>query len=140
MPRIKHIAIATRDPEATAQFYIDGLGLEQVGKVNSPLAEGYYLSDGYINLAVLKYKNDDVATTEGAPRHAGVHHIGFAVDDMEESTQRITSAGAVPHLEQQMAASKRDPGSLNVEMKFSGPDGVTLDLSVGGWIGTAKTD
>jgi glyoxylase I family protein len=138
MPRIKHVAIASQDPEATAKFYIDGLGLQEVGKVNSPLAEGYYLSDGYINLAILKYKNDDVATTEGAPRYAGIHHLGFSVEDMGESTERITSAGAKPHLEQQMAASKRDPGSLNVEMKFTGPDGVTLDLSAGGWVVSGK--
>ena len=41
MARIRHIAISTQDPEATAKFYIDGLGLEQVGKVNSSTAEGY---------------------------------------------------------------------------------------------------
>ncbi|MBM2804577.1 MAG: hypothetical protein HW419_2470, partial [Deltaproteobacteria bacterium] len=45
MARIRHIAIGTRDPEATAQFYIEGLGLKQVGKVNTPTSEGYYLSD-----------------------------------------------------------------------------------------------
>ena len=47
MARIRHIAIATQDPETTARFYIEGLGLKEVGKVNSPTAEGYYLSDGH---------------------------------------------------------------------------------------------
>ena len=56
MARIRHIAIGTRDPEATARFYIDGLGLKQVGKVNTPTSEGYYLSDGHVNLAILKFK------------------------------------------------------------------------------------
>jgi catechol 2,3-dioxygenase-like lactoylglutathione lyase family enzyme len=65
MARIRHIAIATRDPEATKQFYIEGLGLKEVGKVNSPTSEGYYLSDGHVNLAILKFKYDDPATTEG---------------------------------------------------------------------------
>jgi glyoxylase I family protein len=138
MPRIQHVAIATQDVEGTVKFYKEGLGLVEVGKVNSPLAEGYYLSDGYINLAILKYKNDDVATTEGAPRHAGVHHIGFAVDDMQQAQADIIGAGAKPHLEQQMKAAERDPGSLNVEYKFTGPDGVTLDLSAAGW--ATKTD
>lgn len=59
MARIRHIAIATKDPEATAQFYIEGLGLKQVGKVNTPTSEGYYLSDGHVNLAILKFKYDD---------------------------------------------------------------------------------
>ena len=63
MARIRHIAIATRDLEATTQFYIEGLGLKQVGKVNTPTSEGYYLSDGHVNLAILKFKYDDPATT-----------------------------------------------------------------------------
>lgn len=138
MPRIQHVAIATQDVEGTVKFYKEGLGLVEVGKVSSPLAEGYYLSDGYINLAILKYRNDEVATTEGAPRHAGVHHIGFAVDDMDSAQADIINAGAKPHLEQHMKAGERDPGSLNVEYKFTGPDGVTLDLSSAGW--ATKTD
>ena len=56
MARIKHIAIATEDPEATATFYINGLGMKQVGKLDTPTDEGYYLTDGYINLAILKFK------------------------------------------------------------------------------------
>ena len=134
MPRIKHIAIATQDPEGTAKFYKEGLGLTEVGIVDSPLAEGYYLSDGYINLAILKYRNDDVAMTEGAPRHAGIHHLGFAVDDMVEAQAQIEQAGATPHLEQHMRAAKRMPSSLNTELKYSGPDGVTVDLSHSGWV------
>jgi len=63
MARIRHIAIGTHDPETTAQFYIEGLGLKQVGKVNTPTSEGYYLSDGHVNLAILKFKYDDPATT-----------------------------------------------------------------------------
>jgi len=133
MPRIKHVAIATRDPEGTAKFYKEGLGLIEVGKVQSALAEGYYLSDGYINLAILKYHTDEVATTEGAPRHAGIHHIGFSVEDMTDAQAQILGAGATPHLEQQVNAAMKDVNSLNVEYKFTGPDGVTVDLSAAGW-------
>jgi glyoxylase I family protein len=133
MQRISHVAIATQDPEGTAKFYKEGLGLVEVGKVDSPLAEGYYLSDGYINLAILKYHSDEVATTEGAPRHAGIHHIGFSVDDMASAQAQIMGAGAVPHLEQQVNAAMKGPDRLNVEYKFAGPDGVTLDLSSSGW-------
>ena len=53
MARIRHIAIATQQPETTAKFYIEGLGLKEVGKVSSSTAEGYYLSDGHVNLAIL---------------------------------------------------------------------------------------
>ena len=133
MGRIRHIAIATRDLEATTQFYIEGLGLKQVGKVNTPTSEGYYLSDGHVNLAILKFKSDDPATTEGALRYTGIHHFGVEVEDMAEAQAQIEKAGAVhrpyPGTEEM---AKRG----NVEVKFSGPDGVTIDLSEHGWLGT----
>ena len=133
MARIRHIAIATRDPEATKRFYIEGLGLKEVGKVNSPTSEGYYLSDGHVNLAILKFKCDDPATTEGALRYTGIHHFGVEVEDMAEAQAQIEKAGAVhrpyPGTEEM---AKRG----NVEVKFTGPDGVTIDLSEHGWLGT----
>ena len=133
MARIRHIAIATRDLEATTRFYIEGLGLKQVGKVNTPTSEGYYLSDGHVNLAILKFKYDDPATTEGGLRYTGIHHFGLEVEDMAEAQAQIEKAGAVhrpyPGTEEM---AKRG----NVEVKFSGPDGVTIDLSEHGWLGT----
>ena len=133
MARIRHIAIATRDLEATTQFYIEGLGLKQVGKINTPTSEGYYLSDGHVNFAILKFKYDEPAKTEGTLKWTGIHHFGLEVDNMEEARARIEKAGAVhrpyPGTEEM---AKRG----NVEVKFSGPDGVTIDLSEHGWAGT----
>ena len=134
MPRIRHIAIATQDPEATARFYKEGLGLREAGVVSSDLAEGYYLTDGHVNVAILKFKTDAAATTEGSPRYTGVHHLGFEVDDMESARKRIEDAGAVF---QKMAGAPTAGGTGNVEVKFRGPDGVTVDLSEHGWAGTA---
>src|SRR4030095_11492996 len=82
MARIRHIAIATRDLEATKKFYIEGLGLKEVGKINTPTSEGYYLSDGHVNFAILKFKYDEPAKTEGTLRYTGIHHFGLEVEDM----------------------------------------------------------
>ena len=133
MARISHIAIGTQDPEKTARFYIDGLGLKQVGRVNSQTAEGYYLSDGHVNLAILKFKYDDPATTEGAVRYTGIHHFGVEVENMSEAWARIEQAGAVhrPYPGTEDMAKRG-----NVEIKFKGPDDVTIDLSEHGWLGT----
>ena len=65
MSKLKHIAIATQDPEATSEFYRETLGLELVGKVQGDNAEGYYLSDGNVNIAILKFKNEIVAGDQG---------------------------------------------------------------------------
>src|SRR4029450_8218052 len=95
MARIRHIAIATRDLEATTQFYIEGLGLKQGGKINTPKSEGYYLSGGNVTLAILKCKYDEPAKTEGTLRYTGIHHFGLEVENMEEARAQIEKAGAV---------------------------------------------
>lgn len=61
--KIRHIAMATQDPGRIANFFKQALGLQQIGVANSDLATGYFLTDGYINLAILKFKNDYAAYT-----------------------------------------------------------------------------
>ena len=51
MARIKHIAIYTQEPDKEADFYCRAFDLKQVKK--SP-SGAIYLSDGYINVALLK--------------------------------------------------------------------------------------
>src|SRR5438093_11695775 len=91
MARIKHIAIRTPDPEKTAAFYKEVFGLTEVGQART----GYYLSDGHINLAILKAREQG---TEESPRdasgYAGVHHFGFMVDDVDETRRKLEAAGA----------------------------------------------
>lgn len=129
--RIKHIAIATRDPEKTATFYREALGLREVGRVNSPLAEGYYLTDGSINVAILKYKSDEAADVPEGVNFVGLHHIGFKVDNLEEAFARLEAAQA----ERRPQLYPPAPGQA-FEAKFRGPDGVILDISHTGWPGT----
>ena len=64
MAKIKHIAIATQEPDKTARFYKEVFDLQEVGRVDSPRAEGYYLSDGNVNLAILRFKDEVVAGEE----------------------------------------------------------------------------
>ena len=85
MAKIKHIAIRTPDPEKTAAFYKSVFDLEEVGKAGA----GVYLSDGYINLAILK--SNDQGNGESArdvAGYAGIDHLGFVVDDVGGDRQK----------------------------------------------------
>ncbi len=46
MPKIKHIALSTQDPDGTARFYVDVFGMKQIGRIDKPTVRGYFLSDG----------------------------------------------------------------------------------------------
>jgi glyoxylase I family protein len=139
MAKIKHIAISTQDVEKTARFYIEVMGLQEVGKVDSPGASGYYLSDGDINLAILNFKNDAVAGAESGKAWSGIHHIGFQVESLDEIADRLRSAGHAPRddVNQALGVGQGRRHGGNVEVKYSGPDGVMVDVSETGWVGTS---
>ena len=139
MAKIKHIAIATQDPKKTAAFYKEVFDLKEVGKVNGENAEGYYLSDGNVNMAILHFKNEIVAGEEFGTGYSGIHHIGFQVDDTASTDARLRKAESLPR-DDINAALHAGMGSVhggrNAELKYSGPDGVMIDISQTGWVGT----
>src|SRR5919206_5391187 len=96
MAKIKHIALSTKDPDATAKFYTDVFGLKQVGRIENANVTGYYLSDGDLNLAILDFKNDAVAGAERGKDYVGIHHFGFQVESLEEIAQKLKAAGSAP--------------------------------------------
>jgi len=134
MARIRHIALTTKDPAKTAHFYKEAFGLKEVRR--SPNG-AVFLTDGHINLAVLNLK-DNRSADVGAhgENFEGIHHFGFEVEDLEEATQVLKKAEATQltdkdHIERTMNAG----GHANFEMKWSGPDGVVIDISHTGWEG-----
>ena len=138
MAKIKHIALSTSNPEATAKFYVDVFGMKEIGRLDNPNLSGYFLTDGDLNLAILKFKNDVVAGVERGKAWSGIHHIGFEVENLEDITAKLAAAGSKPRDDVNQALGvghgRREGG--NVEVKYTGPDGVMIDVSETGWVGT----
>jgi len=141
MAQIRHIAIQTQDEEATANFYCENFGLTKVGRLDSERTSGYYLTDGHINLAILRFKNDKVAGAERGIGWSGIHHIGFQVESLEETEEKLLATVARPRADinealgiAQGGAGGRHTG--NVEVRYAGPDNVNFDISETGWVGT----
>jgi glyoxylase I family protein len=140
MAKIKHIALSTQDPDKTARFYIDVFGMKEIAKIDSPNASGFYLSDGDLNLAILKFKNDQAAGVERGKGWSGIHHIGFQVDSLEATTERLAAAGSKPRddVNEALGVGHAEKRHANVEVKYSGPDNVMVDISETGWVGTSE--
>jgi catechol 2,3-dioxygenase-like lactoylglutathione lyase family enzyme len=134
MAKIKHIAIRTPDPQKTAAFYKEVFGLEEVGLAGA----GYYLTDGHINLAILKSNDRGTGETpRDVPGYAGIDHLGFLVEDVDATCKKLEEAGAKPTMNRVdlSHASASGPRSY-YEIKYRGPDGQVLDITETGWIGT----
>jgi len=140
MPKLKHIALSTQDVEKTARFYVEVFGMTEVGKIDDPGTRGCFLTDGDINLAILNFKNDTAAGAERGRAWSGIHHIGFQVESLEEMTEKLSAAGSEPmHSVNQalgVGMGGHSAGHSNVEVKYTGPDGVMVDVSQTGWVGT----
>ncbi len=120
MPKIKHIAIATQDAAKTAEFYKEVFGLREIAQLESANANGFFLSDGNVNMAILDFQNDAVAGERGK-EYSGIHHIGFYVDDLDAAVATVEDHGGT-----------ECPGSSKANRKYKGPDGLLIDLRFGG--------
>ena len=138
MARIKHIALVTDDPVATAEFYKQHFGLTELYRRPSGTGEnGVWLSDGYIYFAILKYGTGD-APKLGPGQTSdlrGIHHIGFQVDDIEATERELKAAGVKPVPMQRGERPRREPGQemVGVNLKYLGPDEVHFDVRQKGW-------
>jgi catechol 2,3-dioxygenase-like lactoylglutathione lyase family enzyme len=136
MAKLRHIAVVVKDLEGAAQFYEKVFDLKRVGEEHLEMGSGIYLSDGVINLALLKYKGEAGQKGSGLGDMAnfvGAHHFGFQVDDLEEAKKRVEQAGGKFFFT--LGKSKEE---ANFEVKYKDPDGVIFDISEKGWTGTSK--
>ena len=113
MARIKHMAVKTADIPKLAEFYKNVFGMKEVSRGKRSI----YLSDGYINMAILP--------AEGGPE--GIDHFGFEVEDLQKMANSALEAGA----QQGPRDLPRDGRFAEVFIKD--PMGQRVDLSKQGW-------
>jgi hypothetical protein len=122
MPKIRHIAYRSQDPEVMARFFIEAFEMEIAERRPSGAID---LSDGTMNITLLPMAQ---RTADGREVRVGIDHMGFTVEDTEEARQRLLAAGA-------QELNTINSGSAHYEVKFGGPEGIVVD--VGHWAGTA---
>jgi methylmalonyl-CoA/ethylmalonyl-CoA epimerase len=124
--RLRHIALSVSDPEKAAKFFVDAFGMKRVGKAGI----GCYVSDGTINVALLKYEGEVPGFDKG---YHGLVHFGMWVDNLEEATKKVTDAGAT-----YFGGRPGNNPNTFYEVKYKSPDGVIFDLTHNGWRGAVK--
>jgi catechol 2,3-dioxygenase-like lactoylglutathione lyase family enzyme len=128
MAKLRHLAIAAKDPDAMAEFYKRAFDFREVRKTDGPLAYGYHLSDGTIDLAILRFKTDQLGR---GLDYTGLHHFGVLVEDVETAAKRLKGLGGRHYMDQQETG--RTGG---FEVKFYGPEGILFDVAEHPWAGT----
>jgi methylmalonyl-CoA/ethylmalonyl-CoA epimerase len=92
--RIAHIGIAVHALDALLPFYRDILGLPEVPLDDADGASIAGLAAGESLVELLEAKSDDSPIGKFvAKRGPGIHHVCFAVDDLEGTLARCRAAG-----------------------------------------------
>ena len=120
MAKLRHIALIVPDPEEAAKFFEQAFDMKRAGTAR----RGIYMSDGTINVALLKKENEK--------ERVGIYHFGMWVDDLDEAEKKVVDAGG-----KYLAGRPTSPNSF-YEAKYKSPTGLVFDLTHTGWAGAVK--
>jgi catechol 2,3-dioxygenase-like lactoylglutathione lyase family enzyme len=118
--KLRHIALTVPDLKREAAFYEQVFGFTKLRETPNSIA----LSDGVMNVTLLKYSADRYAGKDQGNAVIGIDHIGFVVADPKEYAamdQRIKENGGVFHAEAQAGQA--------LETKYADPHGIIFDIS-----------
>jgi lactoylglutathione lyase len=120
MAKLRHVALIVEDPEASAKFFEQAFDMKRAGTAR----RGIYMSDGIINVALLK--------KESEKEKIGIYHFGMWVDDLDAAEKKVVAAGG------EYLAGRPTSANSFYEAKYRNPDGVVFDLTHTGWAGAVK--
>jgi methylmalonyl-CoA/ethylmalonyl-CoA epimerase len=119
MAKLRHIALIVPDPEKAAKFFEDAFDMKIAGKAR----RGVYVSDGVMNVALLKQEGDE---------KVGIYHFGMWVDDLDAAEKKVVDAGG------SYLAGRPTSAQSYYEAKYQDPLGIVFDLTHTGWVGAVK--
>ncbi len=127
--KLRHIAIAVKDPEAAAKFFESAFGMTRAGNAQ----RGVYMTDGVFNVALLNFGEEPILGFENQPGVQGLIHFGMWVDSVEDSDKAIRAAGGT-----YLTGRKETGPNVYYEVKYATPEGFIFDVTESGWKGAVK--
>ncbi|WP_121810957.1 SMU1112c/YaeR family gloxylase I-like metalloprotein [Mucilaginibacter kameinonensis] len=121
--RIHHIAIICSDYAKSKQFYTEVLGLKIVREVYREQRQSYKLDLEVGDLYQIElFSFPDPPARPSRPEAAGLRHLAFEVDDLDESVAHISSFGI------DIEPIRIDELTGKRFTFFADPDGLPLEL------------
>lgn len=129
MSRIVHIAVKVDDLERTSEFYEKVFGFTPVETAKVRDHTSRHLSDGLIDLALIRYDSEESAEAKAAGLGPCIHHFAIEVEDADRYLAEIRRFGC---------EIISDPGVIPV--KFRAPGGTVLEIVPRQRYKSVKTD
>lgn len=121
--RVHHIAIICSDYQKSKQFYVEILGLTIVGEVYREQRQSYKLDLAVGNLYQIElFSFPHPPPRPSRPESAGLRHLAFEVDELDEAVAHISSFGV------EVEPVRVDEFTGKRFTFFADPDGLPLEL------------
>ncbi len=117
MSRIVHIALKVEDLDKTSEFYEKVFGFTRIETSRVRDHASRHLSDGIIDLAMIKYNSEGSAEAMAAGQGPCIHHFGIEVDDVGKNLAEIRKFGC-----------EVISGPGVVPVKFRAPGGTVAEI------------
>jgi glyoxylase I family protein len=121
--KIHHIALICTDFKKSKDFYVRILGLTPISEVYREERDSYKLDlevGGQYQIELFSFPNP--AQRPSYPEAAGLRHLAFEVDDIEEAVDYLTTH------EVNVEAVRVDPFTNKKFTFFPDPDGLPIEL------------
>jgi catechol 2,3-dioxygenase-like lactoylglutathione lyase family enzyme len=117
MNRIVHIALKVDDLEAASKFYQEVFGFVPAEKNKVRDHTSFHLSDGTIDLALIKYDSEESAESKAAGPGPCIHHFAVEVENLDGYLAQVRKFGC---------EIISDPGVIPI--KFRAPGGTVMEI------------
>ncbi|MDM5330047.1 VOC family protein [Neobacillus sp. CF12] len=123
LKKIHHIAVICSNYEVSKDFYVRILGLTPIREVYREERESYKLDlevNGQYQIELFSFPDPPVRVNY--PEAAGLRHLAFEVENIEEAIQYLTS------VEVKVEDIRIDPWTQKKFTFFADPDGLPIEL------------
>lgn len=124
--KIHHIAVICSNFEISKDFYVRILGLTPIREVYREERDSYKLDlevNGQYQIELFSFP--DPPARVNYPEAAGLRHLAFEVDNIEEAVRHVTS------MEVKVEEIRIDPWTQKKFTFFADPDGLPIELYEG---------
>ena len=117
MSRIVHLALKVDDLEKTTEFYEKVFGFKELETSKVRDHTSRHLTDGNIDLALIKYDSEESAESLASGQGPCIHHFAIEVDDIAKYQEKLAEYGC---------EIVSDPGVIPI--KFRAPGGTVAEI------------
>lgn len=124
---IHHVGLTVRDLDEVEQFFVDILGWQIKGRIESYPA--VFLTDGLVTLTFWKAINPEKAIAFDRKNNVGLHHLALKINDLNSLEILYTQVNKLPNVMMEFSPQPMSEGSSRSHFICAIPGGLRIEFA-----------